>query len=138
MALVWVCSLIRSKNTISSATKRRACPRESDGKLLRYPCNLLMFSYVMVTMWAVSMHLQGAFNSFSDPVLVWTRFMNPPVKIVRLRKKRKPPDKFSTVHRLSHPRPYMIVDPVSALPDIPDFCWGHHCLPLIQKEREIG
>ena len=92
MAFGWIYIFRRSKNTILPPTIHKICPRETDGKLLRYPCKLMMLSYFMVSMWAVSMHLQGAFDTFSDPTSVWIQFMNPPVKVVLLRKKRKPPD----------------------------------------------
>ena len=143
MALGWLCVISRSKNTNFRKISKQ-CPRETDGKLLRYPCNFMMLSYVMVTMWAVSMHLSGALHTFSNPASIWIRYMNPPVKFVPVQKKRKPPDlvnkKFSTVHHY-WPRfqQSMVVDPVRHLPDVPDFSWGQNCLhytglPSFRKE----
>jgi len=144
MALGWLYKFSRPKNTNSQKIRKR-CPRETDGKLFRYPCNLVMLSYIMVTMWAVAMHLNGAYGSFSDPLTVWITSMNTPIKFVFLKKFRKPPDRASTVHRFwPLLQSYMVVDPVSSLPIIPDFRWGQKCfgntpsLPSFLKERKIS
>ena len=125
MAFNWIYFFSRSKNTNFLPIPKKQCPRETDDKLLRYPCNLLMFSYIMVTMWAVSMHLMGAYDSFNNPFLTWVSYMNPPVRVVFLKKKRKPPDRH---RRIFSPLLYTATEPVFDLTLSTQFLTFRMCL----------
>lgn len=111
-------------------------PRDTDGKIMNYPCKLMLLSHVMATMWAVAMHLQGAFDTFDNPISRWITLVDPPTKLFRLPKRKKPPDKQRPIKaygawlRWSHQQNLhaygptltnLVVDPVEVFPDIPDF-----------------
>jgi hypothetical protein len=54
----------------------------------------MLLSHYMVSMWFVALALQGAFDTFKDPLATWHRFAAPPPKTYRLRKPWKPPDPY--------------------------------------------
>jgi hypothetical protein len=56
----------------------------------------MMLSHYMVSMWFVALALQGAFDTFKNPLAAWQAFSAPPPKTYRLRKPRKPPDPYIT------------------------------------------